>query len=474
MCVSSKDKQMSGNAPRKWNASIVVILKDEVDYIENWIIHHLAIGFEHIFIYDNISCDNIVEKLNKFISGGVVTYIGWPVRAGQIDAYNHALTLLRHNTEWFGFFDVDEYVVLHDHEDIGAYLAAYDADQILLPWRNFPYGGHKSPPGGTDQENYLWAHRARPDGSVQTKHFVRASAARHVTAHFSLISTNKTIIADGTASSPTHLIDGPSYRGAQINHYATRSYVENAARLQKGQVDGGAEKQLATFFPLLAEHVENLDYDDSILRHFGKFAEERERWAHVSETPHRYGLMQRTPVLPSWNNVPFFFAKSFANYLAGRPEIAHGTNLALTHVDASGKESELRRFWHNSDLHSVHFRVDEQSFHPFFMGTIHYGDFVRRFGFEARRVVRECTVAEAWSQTLIYSGQLLGAIFDLTSESGVEIVVTEDKTVTKIGLPPGRHAGLVYSPVYFHNIRPVTLNIVGACRLREMIIGALP
>jgi hypothetical protein len=460
---------------KKWNAAIVVILKDEARFIEDWILFHLAIGFEHFVVYDNGSTDGIGEVLRKFIAGGVVTFIDWPIRAGQIDAYNHALCVFRNCSEWLCFIDVDEYVVLHDHDDVLQFLSGCGADQILLPWRNFPYGGHKSSPGGTDIENYFWAYKGRPDLAVQVKHLVKSSKALRVTAHFSVISSGTTIIADGTPSVPTHLVTGPSYRIAQINHYATRSYADNLARMRKGQVDGGAEKQLADFAPLTTEGAAHLDYDASVLRHFQKFADERERWRPISATPHRFGLMQRNPILSSWNNLLFFFGKSYANYLVGRNHIAHGTDLDLVHVDALGNEHNLRNFWHDEDLRSVSFRVDQHSFVPFFMGSIHYGDFARRFGFQASFVARDLKVDDHWSHLAYYDGRCCAAIFDMDSQGGVEIDMTfGDKSLNKFQIAAGRHAGFAYGPEYLVAKHAISLNVSGSCRVRELIIGSLP
>ena len=466
---------MHEGTQNNWQVVAVVILKDEATYIDNWLLFHLSIGFEHFLLYDNNSSDHIRDALAKYISGGVVTYISWPLRAGQIDAYNHALRLLTQKSEWIAFLDVDEYVVLHRHATIDSFLSSLDADQILLPWRNFPYSGHQVVPGGSDLENYFWAHKVTPATFVQVKHLVRANAAIHVTAHFSFVSTGKTMIADGTLTAPTHIVSNPTYEGAQINHYATRSFFENSERLRKGQVDGGAEKRLPSFVPLSAETAAHLDYDASIVRHFQGFSRERERWARIAATPHRFGLMQKREMLRSWNNVPYFFCKSFLNYLAGSVEIAHGTQLEPVQQDMAGKEQNLRSFWGDSKLECVHFRVDQRSFIPFFMGSVHYGDFVRRFGFEARFVAQELSVRDNWSFSLDCAGSCLASMFDLASDSGIRITATvEDDPVIDYSVPSGNQAVLIYRPVYLLDSTKVCYTIHSPCRVQELILGTLP
>lgn len=469
-------QQLSGAIKKKWMAAIVVILKDEALYAEQWITYHLSLGFEHFFVYDNGSSDDISAVLRKFIIGGVVTLISWPVRAGQIDAYSHAINMLQGCCEWVGFFDTDEYVVLHHHDNINSFLDEVDADQVLLPWRQFAYGGHKLPPGGTDVENYFWAQKIGPDTQVQVKHLVRCSKVRFVTAHFSNVDSGMTIMGDGKrVDRPSHFVIGPTYIGAQLNHYSTRSYAENVSRRKKGEVNGGPERQVASFYPLTAKVLENLEYDASILRHLEAVVLTQQIWRNVAQTPHRYGLMQRNEILSSWNNLPFYFCKSYANYLGGVEEVSHGTNFELTSVSLSGKERPLRSFWNNLELSSIHFRVDQHGILPFFMGTIHYGDFARRFGFEVCCTQRDFEIHDVWCYELNYSGRCIAVIFELDGSDTVMIdAVVAGRSVAKYEIPLGHHAGLFYHPVYLHNEAKVSLNIYGACRVKELIIGALP
>lgn len=466
---------MSNFEKKRWNAVVVVILKDESKYICDWMIYHLSVGFEHFFVYDNGSSDDLANILKRFICGGVVTLINWPVRAGQIDAYNHAIRLLRGCSDWAGFFDIDEYVVLHNHDNIKSFLADCNADQVIVPWRNFAYSGHKYPPGGTDIENYFWAYKSGPDALVQVKHLVRCEAVRYVTAHFSNVGEGTTILGDGTKMYPAHATIGPTYKNIQINHYATRSYIENLTRIQKGQVDGGAEKQIASYNPLSSEHAAHLEYETSILKHFTQFALERELWRNVAEYPHRFGLMQKGAFLSSWNNIPFFFSKSYANYLEGRHEIAHGTNLDLRYVNDENTEIRLASFWHNADLTSVHFRVEDRGFLPYFMGSIHYGDFSRRFGFEAFFTKRNMEIDGSWTYELNYHTRCIGVIFELECANTVVITATAaENSIAKYPIPPGRHAGLFYHPAYFYYNDKLSLSISGECRVNEIIIGGFP
>ncbi len=66
-------------------------------------------------------------------------------------------------------------------------------------------------------------------------------------------------------------------------------------------------------------------------------------------------------------------------------------------------------------------------------------------------------------------------MFDLQTPTGVEIVTISDGVErTKIVLPAGSYAGLIYRPEYFLDNAAVRLEIRGRCHIHELIVGALP
>lgn len=70
---------------------IVVIIKNEGPYIEEWVRYHLLVGADIIYIYDNESTDNTRQILEPYISSGKVVYKYFPGIAMQLPAYNDAL-----------------------------------------------------------------------------------------------------------------------------------------------------------------------------------------------------------------------------------------------------------------------------------------------------------------------------------------------------------------------------------------------
>ena len=82
-------------ADLKGYVSLVAIIKNEASYLAEWLEFHLLVGFEHIYLYDNGSSDNIREVVRCFVEAGRVTLIPWTTfdlsARVQYQAYAHAL-----------------------------------------------------------------------------------------------------------------------------------------------------------------------------------------------------------------------------------------------------------------------------------------------------------------------------------------------------------------------------------------------
>lgn len=137
-------------------ASLCTIAKDEdEDYLE-WVLYHLAVGFEHIIIYDNNSKNPIKKILSEFIDKGLVTVYDLNLeKVQQLSAYFHCLNTWRANTYWLAFIDIDEFIVPVSTNDIKDLLDNYkDYGGLAVNWKIFSSSGHISRPKGTIIENY--------------------------------------------------------------------------------------------------------------------------------------------------------------------------------------------------------------------------------------------------------------------------------------------------------------------------------
>ena len=93
------------------------IVKDEDNYIKQWIDFHFNLGVSRFIIYDNSDKYNLGNILNDYILKKIVILIKWsyPYRleisgiSRQTTQQNHSIYAFQ-NCKYIGLFDIDEYV----------------------------------------------------------------------------------------------------------------------------------------------------------------------------------------------------------------------------------------------------------------------------------------------------------------------------------------------------------------------------
>ena len=70
----------------RFDVCVMAFLKNEAPNLEEWLCHHMAIGVDHFFLYDNGSTDELHEVLKPYADHGVVTTVYFPMRGLQRDA----------------------------------------------------------------------------------------------------------------------------------------------------------------------------------------------------------------------------------------------------------------------------------------------------------------------------------------------------------------------------------------------------
>lgn len=84
---------------------IITMFKNERHIINEWIDHHISVGFDHIYLMDNESMDEytIDESLKPYVT---IT----PYTSNQLDVYNKNLPLIKKNADWIAVVDLDEFI----------------------------------------------------------------------------------------------------------------------------------------------------------------------------------------------------------------------------------------------------------------------------------------------------------------------------------------------------------------------------
>lgn len=223
-------KYVSNRLTAKNDAIVCCIALNEEPYIDEWIKYHLALGFSHIYIYDN-SDTNTLKNRNS----NNVTIIHFPGKTKQLEAYDMCVLQYKNKHKWCAFIDCDEFIVLKKHNSIMEFLNEYnDCDSIALNWLMFGSSNKK------EYHNEPVTSRFRYCSSTVNDHIKCIcklnSINKYASAHHpqlykgDVFDTNKKIIYGPLNS------DG-DLSVACIHHYYTKSEEEFREKIERGRAD---------------------------------------------------------------------------------------------------------------------------------------------------------------------------------------------------------------------------------------------
>ena len=219
---------------------VAAIVKGDERFIEEWLVYHRIIGVDRFLIYDNdpdLPMRSTLRPYESFVT--VIDWPGdptasWPGRNLQTRTYTHALVTAMSHHDWVTFIDVDEFIVLRQHESLPEFLASFEQfGSVRLNWHVFGHNGYYEDPPGLVTP-VLTRRMARP--SPRTKAISRPEAVSWIdSAHMCRLKSGwQTADANGRPYSDD-LYPGKT-DAAHINHYQCRSFLSWMGRLQRGDV----------------------------------------------------------------------------------------------------------------------------------------------------------------------------------------------------------------------------------------------
>ncbi|WP_314927860.1 glycosyltransferase family 2 protein [Aeromonas piscicola] len=218
--------------------AIGAIFKNEGPYISEWVAYHKSLGFDRIYIADNVSNDGSSEILAKLHQCNEITRIEYKTVEGvkpQVPAYNLILEQAKKECEYIAFIDADEFLyfendsklcdltgLINSSESIGAVAinwCVYGSSNAILPGEGLVIErfDHRS-----DKECHLNLHY---------KSFLKTSAINGTHGggvhHFQLHEGYHYVMTDGSRlDSTTGISDHISWDLCRLNHYVIKSASE--------------------------------------------------------------------------------------------------------------------------------------------------------------------------------------------------------------------------------------------------------
>jgi hypothetical protein len=303
---------------------IVCIVRNEADYLEEWIAYHAALGVDHFIVYDNGSTDGSAALLERYQNHGLLTRIDWPLGGGQLAAYNHALRFFGRVARWLAYYDVDEFLVPLVDDDIPSFLDRFpDVAVVRVPRLEFGYSGHRQAPPGLAVEEYTQVANVLDldaDLPPRVKSIVRPEAISAVDIHLAFPAD---VPAPGA---PTGTAEEAVRGLAQLNHYYTRSFEEFEAKRTRGSATGRIDRPAVPFdLPTIETNVAAQRFS----------ARTQETLAHLrslESRPYTYGSQLHLEWFPRPNDLGRFAEFALANLAAGLAQPARSAALRLKNL----------------------------------------------------------------------------------------------------------------------------------------------
>jgi hypothetical protein len=310
---------------------VVVIIRNEGPYLEEWLAYHLALGVEHFFIYDNGSDDDFHEIIERYVNHGLATVVHWPMGGGQLDAYSHALRFFGPSVDWLAYFDVDEFLVPLVDEDIPSVLARFeDGADVRVPRVEFGFSGHRTPPEALTIDAYTGVADVfgrDPSKPPRVKTILQPRGISAIGIHTATLADSP--IARDQRPVPTRSVRKAAREHIQLNHYYTRSFEEFEAKRFRGSATGRIARPAIPFdLPTLRE-------DASAHRFIDRTLEMMERMRSLEPRPYHYGSQLALGQFPHANDLGLFSEFAFANVAAEEPELRREPAFRLPNLLAS-------------------------------------------------------------------------------------------------------------------------------------------
>ena len=249
---------------------IATCVKDEIEYLEDFIKYHLDIGINEIHIfedYGSVSHKEICDKYDKVYLKSILDIFPEEQQSEIIQMkidkvpsqtlyINQILKYLHptHNDDWWVFLtDIDEYITAT--EPLEAILSRFeDRDSVLVYWQNFGPTGHIYKPIYDKPIYEIYTEKCGYElysdlkGWKITKFCVNMHKWKPTQKYFIHCANVNFIKADGTFKR-TEIVYEPLY----LRHYITKSVEEYLHKVYVRGMFHTGHRQLKSLYEMCPE-----------------------------------------------------------------------------------------------------------------------------------------------------------------------------------------------------------------------------
>jgi hypothetical protein len=262
----------------KYSLAICAIVKNEHDYLLEWIAYHRVVGVDRFLIYNNSSDDDdgTTELLKKLHRIGAVELVPWPDRPNwclpigvqvrpQVPAYYDGLERLRNEAQWVAFIDVDEFIVPMRENDLPSTLKLYERFGGVGPnWRMFGSCGAEKKEDVPVCKRFTMASFRQTADNHHVKTIAKPQLIRQLGTHRPFLEGGIFVDEHGREITDIRGIHRyVSYDIIRINHYFTKSREEWLQKIGRGRAATPGKRPEDFFFK-----VDHNDEPDTFILKF--------------------------------------------------------------------------------------------------------------------------------------------------------------------------------------------------------------
>ncbi len=237
--------------PHKYEIAIQCIARQEELYFQEWIEHHLKLGIEHIFIYDNNDEEGLEEFLKKVLSEedfAKIEVIPWhePMPFQQVAALEDCVNKHKYDVKWLMSIDLDEFFVLK--KPMKKFLEEFsDASEVYFNWESFGADGKLHYEAKPVCKRFK--KRVECKEGSQGKVMFRPDRLKRWDVHGAELTRGKTV---NVLHEEVKVPDSFNYhfKTAWIKHYFTKSLEEWVQKIERGCADNLYCRKYDMFFEI--------------------------------------------------------------------------------------------------------------------------------------------------------------------------------------------------------------------------------
>lgn len=241
----------------KYECSICLIIRDESEYLEEWLNWHIKQGVQHFYIYDHGSKQPVAEFVWSLGSeiADKVTIIDWSGLHdnAQPNAYNDCLNRFREESKWIGFIDTDEHVRVKTGQSLPEFLNGYtDQAGVMAIWIVYGADGQVKKSKLPLRQRFLQRRisEARHYEVNYGKVFVQPYFMKDMYIHNGIPENGLDVVDESKrkVSEGQIWIENATTELICVDHYYTKSYEEWLEKMRRGRCHALYMRKYEEFF----------------------------------------------------------------------------------------------------------------------------------------------------------------------------------------------------------------------------------